>query len=165
MSENTTLCLKARTVADMMTPDPVHIFDGSSLEDAARSLSERAFSAMPVLDADGQVVGVVSHTDIVRAIAEHRTGISLPLDSNADGEEPDRLEGTFDTQSSGSPRVRDIMTHACYSVRPTAPVTAAIDAMAEQGVRRVFVVDEHNMLVGVVSAIDVIELLAPPQRT
>ena len=155
----TSLVLNAATARDLMTPNPVHIFEGSTLEDAAKSLTERSFSAMPVLDGDGHVIGVVSHTDIVRAVSGSRPRAALALDSNADGEEPDHLEGTYSLTEAPATRVRDIMTPTVISVQPSDPAISAIQAMVAHGVKRIFVVDEAALLVGVISATDIVERL------
>jgi predicted transcriptional regulator len=57
------------TVAELMTPDPIVIEEDASLDDAVRLLEENEITGMPVVDRDGVLVGVISHTDIVRARA------------------------------------------------------------------------------------------------
>lgn len=57
----------AATVRDVMTPDPLTIQAGASVEDAATLLVERDVSRLPVLDG-GVLVGIVSKSDIVRSL-------------------------------------------------------------------------------------------------
>lgn len=59
----------AATVADVMTPEPVTVTADATLEDVASLLAEKDVSRLPVLD-KGQLVGIVSKHDIVRAIAQ-----------------------------------------------------------------------------------------------
>jgi CBS domain-containing protein len=59
----------AATVSDVMTPDPVTVAADAPIEDVATLLAERDVSRLPVMDADGALVGIVSKHDIVRAIA------------------------------------------------------------------------------------------------
>lgn len=60
------------TVAQVMTPDPILIRDTESLQSAARLLEENEISGVPVIDDAGQLVGVLSESDLVRARAtEH----------------------------------------------------------------------------------------------
>lgn len=56
------------TVADVMTADPVTVDAAASMEDVATTMVEREVGRVPVLDA-GRVVGIVSKSDFVRALA------------------------------------------------------------------------------------------------
>ena len=52
-------------VADVMTMDPVVVAVDDSIEEAARLLHANSISGLPVVDAAGVLVGVISQTDIV----------------------------------------------------------------------------------------------------
>jgi hypothetical protein len=80
-------------------------------------------------------VGVVSLTDVVRCAA---------------GE---------DSQSRLSKPVREIMNDDVYFVRPAAPINNVIGDLLSGDVKRLFVVDENGVLVGVISVIDVLRYL------
>ena len=56
--------------------------------------------------------------------------------------------------------VCDIMTPVVFVVRPDAPANEVFNQLASLRVHRLFVVDECGILVGVVSALDVISALA-----
>lgn len=58
----------AATVGEIMTPDPVTVDASAGIEDVATLLAEKDVSRLPVMD-DGVVIGVVSKSDVVRAIA------------------------------------------------------------------------------------------------
>ena len=55
------------TVADAMSVDPVTIGPDATVEDAATAMHDENVSRLPVV-ADGALVGIVSRTDILRAI-------------------------------------------------------------------------------------------------
>jgi len=57
------------TVAELMTPDPIVVDEGASLDEAVRLLEEHEISGLPVVDGDGVLVGVITQTDVVRARA------------------------------------------------------------------------------------------------
>jgi CBS domain-containing protein len=57
-------------VCEMMTRDPVSIGPYHSITAAARVLLERRIGALPVVE-EGKVVGIVTQTDILRAMLEH----------------------------------------------------------------------------------------------
>src|SRR5215831_10826202 len=52
--------------ADVMTPDPVCISPEASITDAIRLMLERKFSGLPVVDAGGCLVGIVTEGDLLR---------------------------------------------------------------------------------------------------
>jgi CBS domain-containing protein len=52
-------------VRDVMTTDVTTVEPGTSLKEVAAILAERHISGLPVVDAAGSVVGVVSESDIV----------------------------------------------------------------------------------------------------
>ena len=56
------------TVADVMDDDPPSLTEGSTVEDAATLLHDHTVSRLPVLDATGAVVGVVTSGDLIKAL-------------------------------------------------------------------------------------------------
>jgi CBS domain-containing protein len=58
----------ARTVGELMDPEPASVTTGGTLEDVATLMLEREVSRVPVVDGEGRVVGVVSRGDLVRAL-------------------------------------------------------------------------------------------------
>jgi CBS domain-containing protein len=59
----------AATVADMMTADPVTVRPEDSVQHAARLIAERRHNRLPVTDADGRLLGVVTRLDALEALA------------------------------------------------------------------------------------------------
>lgn len=54
-------------VGDLMTPAPVVVRETTNLEDAARLLLETKYRRLPVVDADGKLVGIITRGNVVRA--------------------------------------------------------------------------------------------------
>jgi CBS domain-containing protein len=133
----TALTLRARTAADLMTPNPVSISRLSSVREATAFLTGRGISAAPVIDDAGRPIGVVSRSDI---LIHHQTPAV------------DRTP------------VHSVMTPAVFCVRPDTPAAEVIETMVGMGVRRVFVVDDAGVLIGVVSAFDVLRKLCRRKR-
>lgn len=59
------------TVADAMHPDPVSVATSATLLDAAAILASGRFHALPVTAPGGAVVGVITSTDLIRALLQH----------------------------------------------------------------------------------------------
>ena len=59
---------RGRSVADVMTTDPVVLDPGASLEAADLVLRSTIINGIPVVDGDGKLVGTISHANL----AAHR---------------------------------------------------------------------------------------------
>lgn len=114
----------ASTVEEIMTRDPRTVEIGDSLADAARVMREGDIGNVIVTDG-GRVAGIVTDRDIVvRAIAE--------------GRDPH------------STTVGDVCTSSPQTLEPGQSVEAAAQTMGENGIRRLPVVSD-GQLVGVLS--------------
>lgn len=60
--------LAKTTVADIMTKNPVTILASQTVGEAARLMLERKISGLPVVDMAGNVVGIITESDIFRMI-------------------------------------------------------------------------------------------------
>ncbi|KAL3515298.1 hypothetical protein ACH5RR_022200 [Cinchona calisaya] len=58
---------KGKIVGDLMTPSPLVVQESTNLEDAARLLLDTKYRRLPVVDADGKLVGIITRGDVVRA--------------------------------------------------------------------------------------------------
>ena len=59
----------AANVSAMMTRDPVTVAPEDSVRHAARLISERKHNRLPVVDADGKLLGVVTRVDVLEALS------------------------------------------------------------------------------------------------
>jgi CBS domain-containing protein len=154
------LALEARTAADLMTPNPVSLRSAATVPEAVALLTDRGFSAAPVIDAAGRPVGVLSRTDLL--VHEREQGHHAAMSWEADLESPLRpaREG-FSVEVVDPTRVRDIMTPVVFTVGLHAPAREAVEQMLALKVHQLFVVDKEGALVGVISALDVLRHLRP----
>lgn len=58
-----------RTVAEVMTPDPVTTRDGSDVADVAHMLADTGWKSLPIVDTDGVLVGMISRSDVIRVLS------------------------------------------------------------------------------------------------
>lgn len=148
------LVLQARTAAELMTPDPKSLRRDATVAEAAAFLSTRGFSAAPVIDEAGRPVGVVSRTDLLHRQAQKAVRLlGAPLSSGESRFEP----------GDGTP-VRDVMTPGVFCVHSDTPAGKVVEKMLAFDVRRLFVVDDAGVLIGVVSAFDVLRGLGGTPR-
>jgi CBS domain-containing protein len=158
------LSLRAETAADLMTPNPVSIREDASLREAIALLIDRGYSAAPVIDAAGRPVGVLSRTDILihdRECVEHPLPVAeyYAEDLRTDDNEP--LTDGFQVECVSPTQVCDVMTPAVFAVGPDASPASVVHEMLALKVHRLFVVGSDGVLVGVISALDVLRALHP----
>src|SRR5947199_8303099 len=107
--------MKAR---DVMVSPVITVNPSSSIKEAAQTLLERRISAVPVVDDQGKLVGIVSEGDLLhRAEAGTERRRSWWLDMVAS---TNRLAGEYVKSHSGE--VRDVMTRDVISLSEETPV-------------------------------------------
>lgn len=157
------LMLTAETAADLMTPNPVSVPAGDTVKEATAFLTDKGFSAAPVIDAAGRPIGVLSRSDILvhdREKVEYVLPVPEYYDRAAlatNAGEP--LRTGFEVENVDRTRVRDIMTPVVFSVTPETPAGRVVADMLALNVHRLFVVDHAGVLVGVISVLDVLRHL------
>jgi len=145
-----------KPAAELMTPNPVSIRENAPLEEAIAFLTDKGFSAAPVIDEAGRPVGVISRTDI---LVHDREKIAFPAAGPLYFEKagPGGVERLPDQHADI--RVRDLMTPALFAVAPDAPAAKVADQMVALNVHRLFVVDHGGVLIGVITALDLLRHL------
>jgi CBS-domain-containing membrane protein len=165
-SDQTTplLTLKAEVAADLMMPNPVSIRQDATVQEAIALLTDMGFSAAPVIDRAGRPVGVLSRSDLLVHDREKLDYLTPAPEYYHDREVlTERAEGHrkgFQLVNVDRTRVKDIMTPIVFSVTPETPIRKVVQEMLGLLVHRLFVVDASGVLVGVISATDILRSLA-----
>lgn len=157
------LYLDAATAADLMTPNPVSIRASAPLKDAVVLLTDKGYSAAPVIDDAGQAIGVISRTDILMHDRESSAALAAPEYYQTSDLDTRRSGTTSFERAQRSQRacVRDVMTPVVFSVSRHLPAARVVEEMLALNVHRLFVVDDGDVLVGVISMRDVLRHLQP----
>ncbi|GAA2874910.1 hypothetical protein GCM10010472_35380 [Pseudonocardia halophobica] len=122
---------------DVMTSPVVTVPADTPIAPAAALLAAHGFTAAPVVDADGRLLGVVTEADLVR--------------------DRFRLEGR-------EPRtVDEVMSRTPLAMRPEDELTDVVSLMLDSHVRSVPIVDDGD-LVGIVTRRDVLRVVARGER-
>jgi CBS domain-containing protein len=142
-------------VRELMTSPATSLRAGSRLDAAVQVLAAQHISAVPVVDAYGHVVGIVSEADVLRE--------GLPEDPRS------HLRPTRQPAATAWHRlVDDVMTVDPVTVEAQSDAARAAELMADMGWKSLPVVRDRH-LVGMISRSDVIRALATPdveiQRT
>ena len=125
-------------VADLMTLEPVVVQVTAGIEQAEALMHDRAVSGLPVVDELGDLVGVISRTDVVE-----------------DGSIP--MAMLLRRRPSGL-RVGELMTSPALTVPLTGTIREAARSMVDLRVHRLVATDDDGRPVGVLSALDLVTL-------
>ena len=140
---------------DVMTPSVICAQPEMTIHEAAQRLVDNRISGMPVVDATGALVGMVSEGDLLHRVetgTESRRSRWLELFSSTRD-----LAGTFVKEHGRV--VADVMTSSVISVEEQTPVADIAEVMEKAGIKRVPVV-RAGQIVGIVSRANLIRALA-----
>ena len=155
--------VREMTVSSVMRHEVLAVEAGWSLDQLADFLVDKSISGAAVTAADGQLVGVVSLTDIVRQsrLHDHDTGVNdthdvylYELERRMSRDELRELHVQYETPA----QVRDIMTPMIFSVSENSSVQEVADTMLKGRIHRVFVTRDRK-LVGIVTALDMLQVI------
>ena len=148
------------TAADILTSPVLTVPEDWPVQRLARLLVDNGVSGVPVTSKAGEVVGVVSMTDIVRhgtLPARHDDPPGTPeyFVGGVAAEYLREMDG-FDVEDPLT--VGELMTPMLFEVPETATVQEIADMMVRGGIHRVLVTSRRK-LVGIVSALDILKVV------
>lgn len=140
-------------VADVMTGKVVSVRPDTGYQRVADLLVQHAISAMPVVDEEGTVLGVVSEADLLPKLNYPDRVPVHPLVS--------RRRRAANRRALGD-TAGELMTSPAVTIASTATLAQAARRLEAARVRRLPVVDDAGRLVGIVSRRDLVRLYARP---
>jgi len=137
-------------VRDVMTIRPHTTRPEAVLRDAARDMVRAGVGGLPVVDADGMLVGMLSERELMRHMLNSAAFLGVSRGGRA---EPSR-HGADHTRRT----VRDVMTRQVLCVSPDQPLAEVASVMSNKDVERVPVVRDGR-LVGFLTRGDIVRKL------
>jgi CBS-domain-containing membrane protein len=125
-------------IKDIMTKRVYTVEADASAEEAAWGLTRRHIGGAPARDAEGNLVGVLSSSDLIN---------------------PEPAQWLH-----GEPTVGDLMNPDVISLYAEDPAMAAVKEMAKRDIHRIVVLDQESKLAGIVTPMDVLRALARGDR-
>ena len=140
---------------DVMTRTVHTVAPDTRIADVARLLVERHIGAVPVVDAEGQLVGIVSESDLIRrpeiGTERHPSWLLKFLS------DPQALAADY-VKTQG-PTAAAVMTRDVVTVGEDAPLDEIAGLMESRGIKRVVVV-EQGRISGIVSRANFVQAIA-----
>jgi CBS domain-containing protein len=130
-------------VEELMQTEVQSVTPDARVNDAVLTIADAHVSGLPVVDRSGNLVGVISTTDV--------------LASEEESEDQETRAAVFNDIS-----VRELMTPRPATIGPHATIKEAAQLLLSADVHRLFVVD-GDRLVGVISTTDIVRAVANGQ--
>lgn len=131
----------AISIKQIMTPNPVTLKVTNSLYDVVKIFKKYSFAHLPVIDADDNLVGIISKTDVYRR--------ALDLSQQTTGK-------SYSLKVLQSSTTADVMTLDPVTVNPDSSIDDAIEILVEKEFHAL-PVTENGKIVGIVSLKDLLE--------
>ncbi len=145
--------MKRHTVQDVMTTAVVSAYRAASFKDIAQMMVGRGITALPVIDDDRRVAGVVSEADLL-AKEEYKD----------DGRAPwvEKHRDRLARAKAHAVTAAELMTSPAITVRPDTTIAQAARTLDHHQIKRLPVVDGNDHLVGIVSRRDLLRIFTRP---
>lgn len=145
---------------DLMTADVVTVPPETPVIAMARLLADRGISAVPVLDAKGALLGVVTEADLIRRLAGEEDKPASWFSALF----ADPARGADHYARTHGLTARDIMTEKVITVPPDTTAVHVAQIMEQEAVRRILVVSDERLR-GIISRADLLRgLILPPEK-
>jgi CBS domain-containing protein len=145
-------------VGDIMTREVVTVHSETPVGEIVRLLLDRDFRALPVVDPEGKLVGILTNRDLVE-----RGGVNARIEllgALADA----ALERELATSGARQRTAGDVMTREVARVGPDEALSQAAHLMAERHIKRLPVVDQGDHVIGILSRVDVLRTMGEDYR-
>lgn len=145
------------TVGEIMTRDVVTVRKSTTLRELAEIFTSRRIGSVPVVNDEGNLLGIVTETDLIAQDRElHIPTVVSLFDWVIYLESEKKFEQ--DLKRITGQTVAEIFTDKVETVTPSTPVSEAADLMCSKTLHALPVV-EGGKLVGIVSRIDLVRTM------
>ena len=143
---------------DLMRENVITVGKEAVLKEAALLMSKNRVSGLPVVEDNGDIIGIITDSDILR----YRQKINLPeymrlLEYFIEEIDPESIEDNI--RVILNKRVKDVMTTRLITVTEDTYIGQIISKFAEHHISRIPVVKKKK-LVGIIAREDVIRAFA-----
>ncbi len=145
-------------VKDVMETDVITVKPDTSVRDVASLMSQHQLSALPVVDDEGRIIGIVSEKDLIYRLASPHLPPHIELLGGIIFlENPFEMKKEIEKMTAVS--AKEIMTHQVLTVSPDTDVGEVATLMVEKDINGLPVVEEGK-IIGIVTRHDLLLALS-----
>lgn len=147
-----------KTARDIMTQDVITVGPETLIRELAEIFITRGISGVPVVDADGKVMGIATESDLIF----HSKRLKVPtvltiLDSFIFLDSPEKMEREL--RKIGAASVSDVYTSPPLTITPDTQLDEIASLMTEKKVHTLPVLDDEGKMIGIVGKKDIIRTI------
>lgn len=133
------------SLSEIMTKDPVTVEENAPFSRVERLFSDNGIRHLPVVNEDTQLMGLITQRDLYRTVSPMRS-----------------LEGDFFYTKDKLDRyiLKHVMTKDVVTLNPKDSLASAIEIMARRRFGCIPVVEDNNILSGIVTQIDILQAIS-----
>jgi CBS domain-containing protein len=155
---------RALEAADFMQRDVITVSPTDTLREALALMTENHVTGLPVMDGSGRCIGLITASDILSYEQERADDSPERGAAQFFNPETNRWESVplsaFGLEGLGDVRVSDVMTRELIWVNRDTPLNEVARKMSGAHVHRVLVMDKNLALYGIISATDIVRVVA-----
>lgn len=149
-------------VSDFMTKKVVSVSPEMFLSEAAQILSQNSFNGVPVVDDKNKLLGILTEYDLIQRGSSLHIPTFLKLIKEFEVYRKDRQFIDKELKKILSVKVKEAMNRDPLAINFNASIEEAARLFSEHHkVNPIIVIDENNVVVGIISRCDIIQLYAP----
>jgi CBS domain-containing protein len=141
-------------VSEVMRREVATVHPESPITEVVELLLDKGYTAVPVVDNEGKVVGMVSDNDLLT-----RGGMRVTI-SLMKATDLDYVRGLHESLKNPNRTVSEVMTTEAVTVPPDVILGRAARLMVEKHLKRLPVVDANRKLVGILGRLDILNTIA-----
>jgi CBS domain-containing protein len=145
---------------DIMNRQVRTIKPEQTVREAAQIMLETGLHSLPVVDAEGRLVGMLTRADLLQLV------VTSPLMSSQASSltQPLRQTGSLPSLPFQEQPVTDVLRTEISTVEEETPMDEVVDALLSSPLKRVLVIDHAGHLCGIISDVDVLTRQQAPAR-
>lgn len=140
--------------SDFMTKNVTTCTENQTVEEAATLMTDNGFSVVPVVDGDGNLVGIITESDFitkVQAVPHAMVNLRSLFGKSFNSTDVEQIY-----KESKTKKLSEVMTKNPKTVAPDATLDEVVKFMGEKNLKRIPVVD-GGQVVGVITRSNVIK--------
>jgi CBS domain-containing protein len=141
-------------VSEVMRHEVAKVHPDSPITEVVELLLDKDFTAIPVVDDQDKVVGMISDSDL---LARGGMNVTISLKRATD---LDYVRELHDSLDNANCKVSEVMTREVMTTTPDTILGSAARVMVEKHLKRLPVVDTEGKLVGILGRLDILNTIA-----
>ncbi len=144
-----------RLAGEVMSRDVKLLTPKQTIRQAWELMLKKGTKAMPVVNSEGHAIGILTDGDLIsRAGLTQRLSIARHFESEMINRELEKLEQSHTL-------VEDVMSKPVITIRADTSIGQAVNLMKKHEIKRLPVINEKDVLVGMLSRFDILRLVVP----